>query len=462
MKNELPIVNKTKTIKETMRIIDKGAIGTAFIVDAENKFIGLVTDGNIRRALLEGINMETSVEKITNKDCIVFHTYWTNEELKEFMNSEKVINKLSEESILKIPLLDEEGHIKDIEYLTRRSQQRRELNNRKPILISDKIKSINKVLVVGGAGYLGSVLTRKLLQKGYKVRILDNLSFGDDGIKELYSNKNFEFVNGDIRNISNIVESIKGIDAVIHLAAIVGDPACAADPRETLEINYLATKMIAETCKYFQVNRFLFASTCSVYGESSTPDAKLTENSPLNPISLYAETKINCEKLLLELKDDNFSPLLLRMGTLYGYSPNMRFDLVVNLLIAKAIFDKKITIFGGEQWRPFLHVEDAADIYIRYLEIPIEKLKTNIFNIVSENCKIVDIGKIIKSICPEAQLEINNQIIDKRNYNVSFNKMSNTLNYKPKNKISEGIIEIKNVIEKGIIKDYKDAKYRTH
>ena len=142
---------------------------------------------------------------------------------------------------------------------------------------------MNKILVTGGAGYLGSVLCRKLLNRGYKVKVLDNLTYGDDGIKGL----NIELLKGDIRNIHDIVEAVHDVDAVIHLAAIVGDPACAAEPVKTLEVNYLATKAIIEACKWFKVKRFIFASTCSIYGKGL--EAKLTEKTPLNPVSLYAE-----------------------------------------------------------------------------------------------------------------------------------------------------------------------------
>ena len=459
-KNDLKkfLVKKGSSIKETMRVIDGEGLGIAFIVDRDRRFFGLATDGDIRRAILQGINIERPIEEIANKKSIVIKRKFTEKEILNFKNSEIVKKRMPIGGFLKVPVIDKDGRIKDIVFIYSDERKISFLSKDKSKL---KKEGVRKVLVIGGAGYLGSVLCRQLLKRGYRVRVLDNLTYGDDGIRELYKNKNFEFQKGDIRNISEIIEAIKNTDVVIHLAAIVGDPACVVDPKKTLEINYLATKMITETCKYFQINRFVFASTCSVYGESSMPDTRLTEESQLTPVSLYAETKIKCEQSILEAMDENFSPTILRMATLYGYSPNMRFDLVVNLLTGKAVFDKKITIFGGDQWRPWLHVEDAAKAYINCLEAPIEKIGGEIFNVLSENYKIIEIGRIIKSICPEARLKISKKITDKRNYNVSFNKISKILNYQPEKKVKDGVTEIKNAIKKRLIKSYQDPKYRT-
>jgi len=449
--NQLTI-NKNASIKETMKLVDEIGLGIAFIINKDKSLLGVVTDGDIRRAILKGVNIKKPIEEITNKKSIVVNEKFKEKEILKLKNDREVKKRTAIGDSLKVPILDQMGRVKDIIYIYTGKERNK-----------SKVKrgGIKKVLVIGGAGYLGSVICRKALIHGYKIKVLDNLTYSDDGIKGLYPNKNFSFLRGDIRNISNIVEAIKDVDAVIHLAAIVGDPACAVDPKQTLEINYLATKMIVETCKCFQINRFIFSSTCSVYGESSTPNTKLTEESPLNPVSLYAETKIKCEQSILEAVDENFSPTILRMATLYGYSPNMRFDLAINLLTGKALFDKKIPIFGGSQWRPWLDVEDAAEAYINCLETPIEKVKGEIFNVLSENYKIIEVGKIINSVCPEAKMEISRKITDKRNYNVSFNKISQLLNYQPRKKIADGVTEIKDAIKKGIIKNYQNPKYRT-
>lgn len=459
MKKEINslLIDKDSSIKSAIRVIDREGCGTAFVIDRDKKLLGVVTDGDIRRAILRGINIEKPIKEIANKEPVFIREEHQEKELLEIKMQKDIKKKIPIGGSLKVPVVTNKGEVKDIVFIYLDKANNPRLSNGDLKFI----KGIKKVLLVGGAGYFGSVLCRELIDKNFDVRVFDNLTYGDDGIKELYGNKSFEFLKGDIRSISNTVEAIKGVDAVIHLAAIVGDPACEADPKETLETNYLATKNIIEACKYFQINRFIFASTCSVYGKSPLPDQKLTEESLLNPVSLYAETKIKCENAILEAMDENFSPTILRMATLYGYSPNMRFDLVVNLLTGKAIFDKKITILGGEQWRPWLHLEDAAKAYIACLGQPIEKIRGEVFNILSENYKIIDVGKIINSVCPEAKIEISDNIIDERNYNVSFDKISQMLNYQPSKKISDEVLKIKNVINKGLIKDYKDPKYRT-
>ncbi|MFH1462595.1 MAG: NAD-dependent epimerase/dehydratase family protein [bacterium] len=450
------LVDKNFSIKETMRAIDKGGFGTAFVVDGQKRLFGVVTDGDIRRAILRGENIEKPIAKIANRKPIVLRGKISREDIQR-IKKRKDVKVMVLGAPLKVPVVDEQGKIKEAVfiYADRESIVR-------PLEIGEKFKkeSIKKVLVTGGAGYLGSVLCRQLLNRGYKVRVLDNLTYGDEGVKALYGNKNFELAKGDIRNISDLVAAINGTDAVIHLAAIVGDPACAVNPEETLKINLLATKTIAEICKYLQVNRFIFASTCSVYGQSPLPDEQLTEKSLLNPVSLYAETKIKCEQSILEAGDENFSPTILRMATLYGYSPLMRFDLAVNFLVAKALFDKKITIFGGQQWRPWLHLEDAAQAYISCLQSPIGEVREEVFNALSENYKVIEIGNIINSACRDIEVEINKKVTDKRDYNVSFDKISKALNYQPKKKISDGVAEIKKAIEKKLVGNYKDPQYR--
>lgn len=460
------IVKNSDTVKQTMRRIDQAALGIAFIIDINNKFLGLVTDGDIRRAILNGINIEkTPIEQITNKNPILVKREWSEEKLQNFLQSSKVLSMMSEYEVMKIPVLNENEQVIDILYQSKKKYEEIE----KPITkveyeAREEARPVNKVLVIGGAGYLGSILCRKLLEKGYIVRVLDNLTYGDEGLRDLYNHPKFELIKGDMRNLQIVMKCLKRMDAVIHLAAIVGDPASALNPQETIEINYLSTKMIAEVCKYYQINRFIFASTCSVYGVSPTLGTILNEQSPLNPVSLYAEMKLKSEKGILELMDENFSPTILRMATLYGLSPRMRFDLVVNLLTAKAVIDQKITIFGGEQWRPNLHVKDAAEAYIKCLEAPINKISGEIFNVGSndQNYQIKEIGAIINSIIPEAEIIIDKENVDRRDYNVAFDKINKVLNYKAEHAIKDGVIEIKEAMRRGGIEDYLDSKYSNY
>jgi nucleoside-diphosphate-sugar epimerase len=323
-------------------------------------------------------------------------------------------------------------------------------------------KQEKRILVTGGAGYIGSILVNRLLHSGYKVVVLDKLMFGVEPIKNFMQtpNPNLSILIGDIRNDDDVKRAIEDADAVIHLAAIVGDPACAADSDLAVNVNFNATVRLADMCKKKQIERFIFASTCSVYGYGKTKI--LTEDSEVNPISLYAETRLYGERGILSLADKNFSPVLLRLGTIFGLSPRMRFDIIVNYLTQKAVVEKKISIFGGKQWRPLLHVEDAARAFQLMLESPLEKIRKQIFNIGFKNLQIKKIGDILKKTLPETEVNLMQQLDDKRSYHVSFDKIQKTLNYYAKKTPETGIKEIAEAIKNGTIKDPADKKYYNH
>lgn len=434
---------ETNSIKETMKIIDLNALGIAFIVDEKNKLVGVATDGDIRGAIIKGKNVEAPIKDVMNQNPVT---------IKED-STDSYDKSLDPNHIKIIPIVDNSNIVKDYLYTL-------DLFDSK-FFKQKKNIGVKKVLIIGGAGYIGSVLSRKLLERGYKVKVLDMLLFGDKSIRELYDNPNFEFVKGDIRNIQTVMGAIKNTDAVIHLAAVVGDPACALNAEETVEINYLAAKMIAEICKYHQINRFLFASTCSVYGSSS---GILIEESTLNPVSLYAETKLRTEQGILSLVDNNFSPCILRLATVYGASPRMRFDLVVNTFIAKAINEGKISIFGGSQWRPNVHVQDVSSAFIACIEAPIEKIKGDIFNVGSneQNYQIYQLGELIKNNLKDVKIEVLQDATDKRDYRVSFDKIKNVLDFKVQKNIEDAIIEIKQLFDDKTIPNYLDAIYNNY
>lgn len=324
-----------------------------------------------------------------------------------------------------------------------------------------KDRAIRNVSVIGGAGYMGSVLVRKLIELGYNVTVLDALLYGDKSIGSLLGRPGFELIHDDFRNIEAVVRALQYADVVVHLGALVGDPACALNEKLTVEVNLAATRMIAEAARGFSVQRFIFASTCSVYGAS---DQILDERSALNPVSLYARTKIDSERVLLALSDDRFSPVILRFGTIYGLSPRPRFDLVINLLAARAVCEKSITIFGGDQWRPFIHVDDAAKAIIKCLEAPLAAVRGQIFNVGSDdqNYQIYRIGETIKQLMPEVQIVHKGDDVDWRNYHVSFAKIRKHLGFVPQRTVAEGILEIRAAIEQGHIEDYRDARYSNY
>lgn len=320
---------------------------------------------------------------------------------------------------------------------------------------------IRNVLVIGGAGYIGSVLCRQLLNRGYTVRVLDSLLYGKDSLSDILSHPHFQLMEGDSREVSAVFRAMLDMDAVIHLGELVGDPACALDKRLTLEVNVAATRMVAEAAKGCGVKRFLYASSCSVYGANTEV---LDECSELNPVSLYAQAKIGSEQTLLGLNASDFNPVILRFATIYGLSPRPRFDLVINVLTAKAVLDQKITIFGGDQWRPFIHVTDVAGGLILCLESPLASVKGQIFNLGSDdqNYTLDEIGDLIQELIPGSQVVKEADNVDKRDYRVSFSKIRRELGFEPQMTVGDGVRELADAIRSGKIQDVSDIRYSNY
>lgn len=313
------------------------------------------------------------------------------------------------------------------------------------------------VLVVGGAGYIGSILCRKLLAQGRRVRLLDSFVYGDAAVRDLFGHEHFELCIGDCRNIQSVVSAMKGVKSVVHMAAIVGDPACEQDRKAALEINYAATRMMLEVAKGYGVERFLFASSCSVYGET---EEVVDEKSATNPISLYAQTKLDSEQALLRGRTTEFHPTVLRLATVFGNSYRPRFDLVVNLLTAKAMRDHVITIYNGEQWRPFLHVSDVAEGFIRVLEAPLHLVSGEIYNLGDSrlNYTLGQVAETIQGLVPGTKVErVENP--DRRNYRVSFEKIHGELGFSCGTTLQEGIRDLQEALYSRRIEDYTDPQY---
>ena len=261
--------------------------------------------------------------------------------------------------------------------------------------------------------------------------------------------------------MQDVICAFKDVDAVVHLGEIVGDPACSLNPDFTIEVNYMATKTLAEACCYCGIRRFIFSSSCSVYGAN---DSQLSEESALNPVSLYARCKVESERAILAIKDDYFSPVILRLATVYGLSYRPRFDLVVNLLTAKAVIEKKIKIFGGEQWRPFVSINDAADAILCILRAEDRIVKREIFNIGSneQNYKLQVIGELIKKALPDIDVGIIKDNIDKRNYRVKFDKLTNSMGFKCKDRIIDEIVKMKEYILNSMAIDINDSRFNNY
>jgi len=313
------------------------------------------------------------------------------------------------------------------------------------------------VLVIGGAGYIGCWLVRRLLEEGLKVRVLDNAVYGLEPIQDLLAHPALEYQNGDCRNIQDVVKAMREVSSVVHLAAIVGDPACEVDRKATIEINYAATRMLVEIAKGNGVERFLFASSCSVYGAT---DELMDEHSAVEPLSLYGETKQASERALLEAAGDGFHPVLMRFATVFGLSPRPRFDLVVNLLSAKACKEGVITIYNGEQWRPFIHVKDLAEAMILMLKAPVGLVSGQIFNVGDNrlNYTLETVGKVIGKVFPNTRIEwVENT--DKRNYQVNFTKIEKRLGFRGTYSLEEGVREIKAALESSLILSYRNIRF---
>lgn len=314
-----------------------------------------------------------------------------------------------------------------------------------------------KVLVTGGAGYVGSILVPLLLREGFKVRLLDYLMFGGESLLGFYDNPNFEFVKGDIRDRRMVERALERMDAVIHLAALVGEEACNAKPKVTWEINFEATRIIASCCKKKKISRFIFTSTCSNYGIQRAGLA--CEDTSLNITSLYAETKVACEEYLKTIKTSKFHPCILRFAMMFGLSPKMRFNLVINDFVREAVYKKRIVVYGPKCWRAFTHVRDAADVYLACLRGPLKKISGEIFNVGTENYQKKQIADLVKKHVPELQIKIMEKKKDPRDYRISFKKIQRILGSKAERSVEEGILEIKDAVEKNIFANPYDPKY---
>jgi nucleoside-diphosphate-sugar epimerase len=258
--------------------------------------------------------------------------------------------------------------------------------------------------------------------------------------------------------MEKIIEAVRGVDAVVHLGAIVGDPACELDRELTSDVNLFSTRTVADVAKLSGVRRFVFASTCSVYGAC---DELLDEYSQVQPVSHYGNTKLAAENVLREMSDEDFLPTILRFATIYGLSGRTRFDLVVNLFAAMAKVDGRFTVMGGEQWRPFVHVDDAAEAIMRVLEAPLAAVGNEIFNVGSDeqNYTIREVGEMVHQHVPGAEMIVNAQATDVRNYRVSFAKIRQQLSFEPKWTLAQGIEQVLEAIARGEVKDYRDPKY---
>lgn len=307
----------------------------------------------------------------------------------------------------------------------------------------------NRILVTGGLGYIGSVICDKLIDRGYSIRVLDNNLFN----RKLDSN--LDIVYGDIRDHNILRKSLSDIDSVIHLAANVGDVACNIDKYATVDINFRANKSLFNICKEFGINNVMFISTCNVYG-LNREDIILDETNVPHPVSLYGITKLLSEEYIIENK---LPFTILRLPTIYGLSPRMRFDLIINRLISNLYFNKSFTIYDGTQWRPIINVKDVANILIKCLET--NRVRGKILNVGhnSYNHQLGELKDIASDLVPDSEIKIDKTKTDVASYHVDFSKLQNLIKYEPHISLKQYMIEIIDELATGKYNDFTNIKY---
>ncbi len=455
--NKPLVLKKTDTIRTAFEILG-GQFGMIVcIVLNDNILTGVITEGDLRRAILKGFSLDTKLEEVQNVNP--FYIYENELNTKKIVKS-KIYPGINPEigpQPLICPVVDKNRRLLNILNM----ETLIEILQNQDYKIDFSKKQKPHVLVVGGAGYIGSVLTSHLIKKGWKVRVVDKMLYEKESLKEFIDNKNFSLIKKDICDLSVQVEAIKDIDCVVFLAEIVGDPSCNIRPEDALKTNYLAVSSMANLCAHMNINRFIYTSSCSVYGSNRKSNDLLKENSVLNPISHYARIKTMSEKALFSQSNVLFSPTILRLATVCGPSLRHRFDLVVNTFARNAFFDKEINVHGGDQSRPNVHIDDVANAIIKIIDSPLKKVKKQIFNLCndSQNFSIIELAKITQSIFPKCKITTNDNVDDRRDYRVSSKKIKNTINFEANKTVIDFLNEFKEIFEKKKIFDVYQKKF---
>ncbi len=319
------------------------------------------------------------------------------------------------------------------------------------------------VLVVGGAGYLGCVLVEELLARGYAVSVFDRLFFGQTGLEKVKDR--LRLITGDVRAMPP--SALDDVRAVINLSGLSNDPTAEYNPDANFQMNAVATRILGEMAKQRGIRRYIYASTCSVYDVGVVDeerDVLLNEEAPVNPHAVYAVSKLQGERELQALRDDKFCPVMLRMGTLFGFSPRMRYDLVVNTMVKDALSKGRLNLhYGGQMWRPLTDVRDAARAYISVLEADIEATSGRVYNVVSGNYRISELALRIQALLAEMghEVAIHSQFEYRgiRNYRVSGNRIQQELNFKPLISLEESVRNIVARIEEYGFSDFESDRY---
>ncbi len=316
-------------------------------------------------------------------------------------------------------------------------------------------------LVTGGSGYIGAMLVGELLDAGHQVRVLDSLLHGQEDIAAEQERAGVSVIRGDMRDADARAKALQGADAVVHLAAIVGDPACARDPQVSDEVNVQATKSLVADAGQAGVKHLVFASTCSNYGRMADPTMPITEEGELRPVSLYAEQKVGMEQAILA-GEKGPTPTCLRFATVYGVGRRMRFDLTVNEFTRELWADRELEVFGEQFWRPYIHVRDAARAVATVLQAPAEKVAGKVFNAgrSGENYRKLDLVQEIGKQIDRGKVSYVHRDEDPRDYKVSFDKIRAELGFETLMTVPDGIAEVIAALDEGRFGDPFDSRYR--
>jgi len=318
-----------------------------------------------------------------------------------------------------------------------------------------KVKPIKKVLVTGGAGYVGAVLVPKLLKEGYEVKVLDLFMYGEHVLNGVKDNPGLEQIKGDIRDRSLLEKIMPGCDAVIHLACISNDPSFELDPALGKSINYDSFFDLVDVSKDSGAHRFIYASSSSVYGIKE--EENVTEDLPLLPLTDYSKYKAMCEDVLLAKREPGFVPLILRPATVCGYSPRLRLDLIVNILTNHAVNNREIKVFGGSQARPNIHIGDVTDLYVKSLQWEDQKIDGNVFNAGYENQTVYDIAESVKSQVGDDVGITSVPTDDNRSYRISSEKIKRELGFAPALTTEDAVKDLMKAYDSGLIPDPMNA-----
>jgi nucleoside-diphosphate-sugar epimerase len=318
------------------------------------------------------------------------------------------------------------------------------------------------IVITGGAGYIGAPLCLSLAESGQAVRALDVLLHDQDEIAQSLEQAGVELLRADIRSAEARAQALSGAEAVVHLAAIVGDPACARDPELSHRVNVEGTRQLALDAERLGVQRFVMASTCSNYGRMSDPETPIDETGVLSPVSLYAEQKVELEQWLLDGSHGVLRPTCLRFATVYGVAPRMRFDLTVNEFTRDLWAGRRLEVFGEKFWRPYVHARDAGRAIRTVLDAPIDVVAGQVFNVgrSGENYRKLDLVEEIRKLCDRGEVSFVHRDEDPRDYKVSFDKIRNVLGFETEMTVPDGIAELIAALDENRFADPFDGRYR--